>query len=643
MAEVFLKIVNMSISASWIVFAVLLLRLVLKRAPKWIPVLLWGIVAVRLLCPFTLESSVSLIPSSETISPEIMMDRAPEISTGIDYFDQAVNPLISETFAPEPIASANPLQILIPVAANLWLLGLLVLLLYAACSYLTLRRKLATAVLLRDNIFQSEQVDSPFVLGLVEPRIYLPFRMEGESLQYVIAHEQAHICRGDHWWKLFGFFLLAIHWFNPFLWLAYALFCRDIELACDESVIRELEKEERADYTQALLSCSVNRRQAAVCPLAFGEVGVKERVKSVMNYRKPAFWVIALSILACAVVAVCFLTDPDTDSYDLRIVVPAGSQEQFWFAEEEISPLGSFVAVTCGDGLGDAEMVLKPVEVKTETAYEPTYITPGLIVKMDAEKGGWFKIGVDMRNETTEDEIVYVHVGKVAVRIPDTADAVGESLHLGLNAEIVDMDAKEHILYVKDMNENAAVFGERCALDCTKAIGEYNLLYVNYGDANDVRTISFEDFQVGDAVIIGLSGSEKEKAHNGLAVAEQVQLATQRLDDPTVTHYPAHKTLYEPTPVEQIEAKHEREEFVITKLHYEDLEGEWACEGYTYLYRLEITGRLKNAAVNTTYIVLSNTKGITFEETWKASGLSSNLNDYFDPSVAVIVGSRSFS
>ena len=191
MAEVFLKIVNMSISASWIVFAVLLLRLVLKRAPKWIPVLLWGIVAVRLLCPFTLESSVSLIPSSETISPEIMMDRIPEISTGIDYFDQAVNPLISETFAPDPIASANPLQILIPVAANLWLLGLLVLLLYAACSYLTLRRKLATAVLLRDNIFQSEQVDSPFVLGLVEPRIYLPFRMV-RCYQYTIC---VHDCQ----------------------------------------------------------------------------------------------------------------------------------------------------------------------------------------------------------------------------------------------------------------------------------------------------------------------------------------------------------------------------------------------------------------------------------------------------------------
>ena len=310
MSELFLKIVNMSISASYLVAAVLLLRLVLKKAPKWVSVLLWGMVAIRLICPISIESVLSLIPSTQTVSPEIMMDRTPEVSTGIPAVDTVVNPVITETFAPEPIASANPLQILIPVSANLWLLGVLVMLGYTAVSYLMLRRKLATAVRLKNNIYQCENVDSPFVLGMVRPRIYLPFRMDGKNLNHVIAHEEAHIRRKDHWWKPIGFVLLAIHWFNPLMWVGYILLCRDIELACDEKVIKEMDNETKADYMQALVSCSVNRRMIAACPLAFGEVGVKERVKTMMNYKKPAFWIVIAAIALCIVVAVCFLTNP---------------------------------------------------------------------------------------------------------------------------------------------------------------------------------------------------------------------------------------------------------------------------------------------------------------------------------------------
>ena len=204
MSEAFLKVVNMSISAGWLVLAVLALRLILKKAPKWVNVLLWGIVAVRLICPFSIESALSLIPSTETISPEIMMDWTPEISTGIEPLDQVVNPVISTSFAPQGMASANPLQILIPVAANLWLLGVLILLAYTVISYLTLRLKLRTAVILRDNIFQCETVSSPFVLGILKPRIYLPYAMDGKNLAHVVAHEQAHIKRKDHWWKPSG-------------------------------------------------------------------------------------------------------------------------------------------------------------------------------------------------------------------------------------------------------------------------------------------------------------------------------------------------------------------------------------------------------------------------------------------------------
>ena len=315
MTELFLDIVNMSISAGWLVLAVLALRLILKKAPKWVNVLLWGIVAVRLICPFSIESALSLIPSKETIGPGIMMDWTPEISTGIESLDQVVNPVISTSFAPNPGTSANPLQILIPVAANLWLLGVLILLAYTAISYLTLRLKLRTAVILRANIFQCETVSSPFVLGILKPKIYLPYTMDGNNLDHVVAHEMAHIKRKDHWWKPLGFLLLTVYWFNPLMWVAYILLCRDIELACDEKVIAELGNEQRADYTQVLVACAVNRRMIAACPLAFGEIGVKDRVKSILNYRKPTLWIIVTAVVVCIVVAVCFLTNP-LDSVD---------------------------------------------------------------------------------------------------------------------------------------------------------------------------------------------------------------------------------------------------------------------------------------------------------------------------------------
>lgn len=313
MSELFLEIVNRSIAASWIVIAVLILRFCLKKAPKWVNVLLWGIVAVRLIFPFSIESALSLIPSAETVSPSIMMETAPSVQTGVPALDQVINPVIDHSLAPAPGASANPLQIWIPVLTVIWLWGVAALFLYSAVSYRRLRRRVCEAVILRDNIYQSENVCSPFVLGIIRPKIYLPYHMDKREMDHVIAHEQTHIRRRDHWWKPLGFLLLTVHWFNPLLWLGYILLCRDIELACDEKVIREMGSEQRADYTQALVSCSVSRRSIAACPLAFGEVGIKERVKSVMNYKKPAFWIVLASVVVCAVAAVCFLTDPKTE------------------------------------------------------------------------------------------------------------------------------------------------------------------------------------------------------------------------------------------------------------------------------------------------------------------------------------------
>ena len=424
MNELFLKIINMSISASWLVLAVLILRFVLKKAPKWINVLLWGIVAIRLICPFSFESTLSLIPSAETIPLNIGMDTTPTINSGISAINNAVNPIISQSNTPMAGASVNLLQITIGIYEYIWIFGMIALALYTAISYWRLRRKVDTAVRYKDNIFQSENVSFPFVLGIIKPRIYLPFKMNGQYLEYVVAHEQAHICRKDHWWKPLGFLLLMIHWFNPLMWLAYVLLCRDIELACDEKVIKELGNEQRGDYTQALVACSINRRMIAACPLAFGEVSVKERVKSVMNYKKPAFWVIIISVIVCVGVAVCFLTNPKQDSYTLRIVVPAGSQEKFVYTDEEVSTIRNSIKIWSGDGLGDTEVILSPVNKTTETRYTATYLTHGMPVEFDAEKDTWFKIGVNMQNSTNEDIIVYVEVENVEVRIVDEINSV---------------------------------------------------------------------------------------------------------------------------------------------------------------------------------------------------------------------------
>ena len=315
MAAVFLKLLNLSISASWLVLAVLALRLVSKRSPKWMNVLLWGIVALRLMLPFSIESALSLIPSAETVSPAVVQfDPAPTITSGVSVIDNAVNPALSEHFAAAPTASVNPLYVWTEIAGWVWLIGLGAMLLYALVSYLRLRRRVSVSLCVRENIYLCDAISSPFILGVVKPRIYLPSGLDEVQRQNVLSHERAHLARRDHWWKPLGFALLAVYWFNPVLWLAYALLCRDIELACDERVIRTMDESAVKTYSTVLLACSMPRKAAITCPLAFGEVGVKERVKNALRYKKPAFWVVAASVAVCVVVAVCFLTDPPTDT-----------------------------------------------------------------------------------------------------------------------------------------------------------------------------------------------------------------------------------------------------------------------------------------------------------------------------------------
>ena len=313
MDDVFLKIVNLSISASWLILAVLVLRVVLKKAPKWVMPLLWGVVALRLVCLFSIESALSLIPSAETIPSEIVTETREPVLYEQATLDIVTNPTLPSAAEVPVGVSRQQAQVDFNIYSVLWLAGMAALLVHALVSAGKLKRKLATAILLRDNIYESEFVDSPFVFGVVKPNIYLPMHMDEGTAAYVIAHEHAHLARRDHWWKVLGYLVLALHWFNPLVWVAYILFCRDIELACDEKVVRGLDGAARADYSQALLSCAAPKRAVAACPLAFGEGNIKTRVKSALHYKKPAFWVAAAAVLAVVIVAVCFLTNPRSE------------------------------------------------------------------------------------------------------------------------------------------------------------------------------------------------------------------------------------------------------------------------------------------------------------------------------------------
>lgn len=315
MSELFLHFLNSGIAAGWLVLLVLAARLLLKKAPKWVAPALWGIVALRLMLPFSVESALSLIPSAETVSPEVVhYDPRPTITSGVAAIDNAVNPVLSESFAVEEVTSVNPLDVWMSIAGAVWLIGVAVMLGYALVSWARLRRRVGTAVRLEGNVYQSENAPSPFILGVVRPRIYVPFTLQGTALSCVLAHERAHLARRDHRWKPLGYILLSLYWFHPLLWVAYVLLCRDIELACDERVIRTATNEQRADYSQALLLCSADAHtRIAACPLAFGEVGVKARVRRVLSYKKPAFWLVLAAVAVCVVLAVCGLTDPETD------------------------------------------------------------------------------------------------------------------------------------------------------------------------------------------------------------------------------------------------------------------------------------------------------------------------------------------
>lgn len=351
MAEGFLTLVNRGLSAGWLVLAVVAARFLLKKAPRWAVCALWGMVALRLLCPFSPESPLSLIPDAQPVSPEAVWNTVPAVEMAPDATEAPVSPVLEAVLPDGLPVSPTPAQEIVAAASILWCAGLAGMALYTLVSYRRLSRRVKGAVRIDGNLYQGAAIPTPFVLGVLRPRIYLPNTLSREDMPYVIAHERAHIRRRDPLWKALGFGLLCIYWFQPLLWLGYALFCRDMELACDEKVASALSPSHRANYSQALLNCSAGRRFLAACPVAFGEVGVKERVKRVLSFRRPTLRAVLAAVLTCAVIAVCFLTNPVTPE------PPKVTVAQMSITAEDVTPTGMTLTYHPDNAFQDVDAV----------------------------------------------------------------------------------------------------------------------------------------------------------------------------------------------------------------------------------------------------------------------------------------------
>ena len=454
MEMIFLNVFNRSLAAGWLILAVIVVRFLLKKAPRRLSCVLWAVVAVRLLCPFFPASSFSLIPSRETISAEVVrFAPAPAIDSGIPALNEALNPMIGERFAQAPGTSVNPLYIWTAIAGIVWLVGVAVMVGYALLSSLRMRsvvreavplgmcaephgaRPLETGAALPDNVWLCDAVRSPFILGIVRPKIYLPSGITREQMLCILAHEQAHVERLDHCLKPFGWLLLSVYWFHPLVWIAYMLFCRDLELACDEKVVGGMDLDGRKAYSHALLACSLQRKMIFSYPLAFGEIGVRERVKGILHYRKPAGWIAAVAVLACAAVAVCFLTDPKEKADDSKI-----RYLDQWYSRSDLSA-ETIAWLEWYNGLSAEEQLAVSSE-------------PHDLYDLDGYGGG-----ADVAVETVDAE----HDAVGAEDMPDNAKDYMDAGHDTVGAEDRSDNAKEHLDAgqdaggTEDMTDNAGI------------------------------------------------------------------------------------------------------------------------------------------------------------------------------------------
>ncbi|NLJ58940.1 MAG: DUF4825 domain-containing protein [Tissierellia bacterium] len=331
MEQLFLTLLNMSLTASYVIIFVIMIRLFLKRFPKVYSYALWFAVLFRLVCPFSFDSIFSLIPDNVNIPQDIAYSPKPEISSGIAVIDSAVNNVLPPPL--NPAASANPMQIWLTIGEVVWLIGIAMLLIYSVITTVKLYRNLRNAKHIEDNIYIANGFKTPFVFGIIKPKIYLPDHLSESERSYVLLHERIHIKRLDHFVKLAFFIVSCIHWFNPLVWIAFYLMGEDMELSCDEKVVKQMGNNIKKEYSTSLLSMSTGRKIIGGSPIAFGENNTESRIKNILNYKKPKNWVGLALIIAVIVVGIALITNPkNNQSESVTIPLEINSAEELWKA-----------------------------------------------------------------------------------------------------------------------------------------------------------------------------------------------------------------------------------------------------------------------------------------------------------------------
>ena len=490
MNEVFLKIFNMSMTAVLLIVAVILLRLLFKKAPKWISCLLWAIVAVRLLCPITFESPMSVLPTAEPVKTSIVTS-SPYVESGVTIVDSVANDILRRGNVNDPNSyehtqdpadptkdTATPKKVIVTLsaAAAVWIAGTMGFVVYGVVSYVRLRKTVAASVRLYDNVMLCDEIDQPFILGIVKPVIYLPSGLDEKSQEYVLEHEKAHLARHDHWWKPLGFALLAVHWFNPLCWVAYVLFGRDIELACDEKAVRDMDRTDKAGYMQTLLRLSVPGKLVSACPVAFAEIGVKQRVKSILNYKKPAFWLIATGVVCCAAVSGCFLTNPTTKddvitSSDIKI------RESETVADDKVTDESGPVNITSDSSEKTVKFATSEGGVYS-LSFKNEDIKPGNTLRVTLEDGRVVEIKL-LDENGSGDYTEQIETVLKAMDDQNTSDAKTYTLEF-----IGDIDNKEAVIdQVEKVVKSLPVQDK----DSDKTITTYDVIFEGDIDGNGTK------------------------------------------------------------------------------------------------------------------------------------------------------------
>lgn len=585
----FCELLMRGMKASLLILVVILFRMVFRKIPSWIKCVLWFIVFAQLLIPFQIESPLSAynyVPENGMVN--VYYEMKPEKSEVIVDFSAIPGSSDNQSVG-EHEKSTHTGNIVIPLLMGIWSIGIIVLIGYLVISSIRVRMMTRTAILLRENIYLSDEVNSPFVLGLFRPQIYVSSSMDENKIAYVVAHEKAHLKRGDQWWKLLGYLVLCIHWMNPLVWVSYVLFCKDLELACDEKVIKNFDSEEKKAYSTALIDCSMQKKMVFSGPVAFGEVGVKERVKKVLSYKKPALWVGVIAVIICGVIAVCFLTSPQEKKKDSVLT----SKEDSGTAPEEV------------------EIQIPQIDLSAQTGADGT-----TIYYADRHKfifGSYYGLFVyDMDQKQIVGSVDLEPIGcnftqgESACEVHVTEDGSFVLLHPMNITQMYVYDVTKNTMHIEEYSLDGYHLYEN------QYSGDEVGKYASYEVDGEIRyVVLVNDYTIGE---LGYTSDEKMSSYQ--VIFEDIYSASG-------------------TTIGDTEDGEEDTEEENMDVSYEEVNGQYIVDGdMVYKYKMELIGKDSLAKYKSKFIVLTNDPNITWEQVHK-SLISSNSADWLSGTVII--------